>query len=101
MMMLIDDDRKQCVRKSECPNCRRLFCAKCKVSWHSGIVCSEFRKLKKNEREKEDVMLMKLAHNKRWGRCPDCSFLVEKRNGCSHIKCSHKHMLSSHEAIRP
>lgn len=46
---------------SECSN---LFCAECKVGWHSGIECGEFRKLKRK-----------------------CKFYVEKLEGCFHILC--------------
>ncbi|KAF9624153.1 hypothetical protein IFM89_008091 [Coptis chinensis] len=43
------------VKESECPHCRRMFCAQCKVPWHSGVGCEEFQKLKESgEREKED-----------------------------------------------
>lgn len=38
------------VVEAECPNCNRLFCARCKVPWHPGIQCSEFQKLNKDER---------------------------------------------------
>ncbi|KAI3512469.1 hypothetical protein L1887_19785 [Cichorium endivia] len=84
--MLVDDGG-EAVTSSECPNCNRLFCAQCKVAWHSGIDCSEFKSLKKNERNPEDIMLMQLAKNNKWRRCPSCKFYVEKRDGCLHISC--------------
>ena len=34
--MLLDDGG-ELVTASECQNCRRLFCARCRVSWHAGI----------------------------------------------------------------
>ncbi|XP_058001887.1 uncharacterized protein LOC110672679 isoform X2 [Hevea brasiliensis] len=79
--MLIDDGG-EVIRESECPNCRRMFCAQCKVPWHSGIQCQEFQKLHEDEREKEDIMLMKLAENKHWRRCPNCRIYVERTQGC-------------------
>ncbi|KAK9948170.1 hypothetical protein M0R45_003757 [Rubus argutus] len=84
--MLIDDG-KEVIRQSECPNCRRMFCAQCKVPWHAGINCAEFQKLNKDEREKEDIMLRKLAQNKKWKRCPKCRFYVEKAEGCMFMMC--------------
>ncbi|KAF7842211.1 E3 ubiquitin-protein ligase RNF144A-like [Senna tora] len=60
---MIDDEGGD-IKESESPNCKRWFCAQCKVPWHSGIKCEEFQKLNKNEREKEDIMLMQLAQNK-------------------------------------
>ncbi|WCJ42874.1 RING/U-box superfamily protein [Euphorbia peplus] len=85
-LMLVDDG-SETVRESECPNCRRLFCAQCKVPWHAEIECAEFQKLHKDEREKEDIMLMKLAGNKHWMRCPKCRVFVERIEGCRYIKC--------------
>ncbi|WCJ42875.1 RING/U-box superfamily protein [Euphorbia peplus] len=85
-VMLIDDGGVV-VRESECPNCRRLFCAQCKVPWHGGIECVEFQKLHKDEREREDIMLMKLAKNKHWRRCPKCRVFVERTEGCRFMKC--------------
>ncbi|KAL7617119.1 hypothetical protein Lser_V15G01519 [Lactuca serriola] len=84
--MLVDDGG-EAVTSSECPNCHRLFCAQCKVAWHTGIDCHEFKSLKKDERNPEDLMLMQLAKNKQWKRCPSCNFIVEKRYGCHHISC--------------
>ncbi|XVE70776.1 hypothetical protein DITRI_Ditri10aG0098000 [Diplodiscus trichospermus] len=85
--MLLIDDGGQVVKESECPNCRRLFCAQCKVPWHTGIECGEFQKLHKDEREREDIMLMKLAKDKKWARCPSCRFVVERTQGCRFMRC--------------
>ncbi|XP_010273982.1 PREDICTED: E3 ubiquitin-protein ligase RNF144A [Nelumbo nucifera] len=84
---LLVDDGGVIVRESECPNCRRLFCAHCKVPWHSGVGCEEFERLNKDDRKKEDLMMMELAKSKKWKRCPQCKFFVEKRDGCLHITC--------------
>ncbi|KAI3684123.1 hypothetical protein L6452_33342 [Arctium lappa] len=85
--MLVDDGGGEIVTSSECPNCNRLFCAQCKVVWHSGMDCREFQSLKKGERNPEDIMLMELAKNNKWRRCPSCNFFVEKTDGCLHISC--------------
>lgn len=84
--MLVDDG-KEVIKESECPNCWRLFCVQCKVPWHPDIECVEFQKLNKDEREREDIMLMNLAQNKHWRRCPNCKFYVEKSEGCLYMKC--------------
>ncbi|KAI4335153.1 hypothetical protein L6164_013825 [Bauhinia variegata] len=84
---LLIDDGNEVVKESECPNCKRFFCAQCKVPWHSGMDCTEFQKLNKDEREMEDILLMELAHNKKWRRCPKCKFYVEKSEGCMYMKC--------------
>ncbi|XP_014521574.1 probable E3 ubiquitin-protein ligase ARI10 [Vigna radiata var. radiata] len=84
-MMICDEG--EVVTISECPHCNRLFCAQCKVSWHAGLDCSEFNALKHDERGREDLLVLDLAKNKSWRRCPKCRFYVEKNEGCSHISC--------------
>ncbi|KAF6154062.1 hypothetical protein GIB67_018984 [Kingdonia uniflora] len=41
--MLIDDG-VEVVTMSECPYCRRLVCAQCKIPWHSRLGCDEFKR---------------------------------------------------------
>ncbi|KAF5743127.1 E3 ubiquitin-protein ligase [Tripterygium wilfordii] len=84
---LLIDDGDEIIRESECPNCRRMFCAQCKVMWHAGFECQDFQKLHKDEREKEDIMLMNLAQKQSWRRCPTCRFYVERINGCLYMRC--------------
>ncbi|TKY72925.1 E3 ubiquitin-protein ligase RNF144A-A [Spatholobus suberectus] len=75
------------IRQSECPNCRRLFCALCRVPWHQDMSCDEFQKLNEDERGRDDVMLMNLANQMKWKRCPKCRFYVAKSEGCMYMKC--------------
>ncbi|KAJ4958990.1 hypothetical protein NE237_026101 [Protea cynaroides] len=84
---LMVNDGLETVMESECPVCRRLFCAQCKVPWHSGITCMKFMKLKQYERGKEDLMVMELAKQRKWQRCPKCRFYVERSQGCLFIRC--------------
>ncbi|PRQ47105.1 putative IBR domain, E3 ubiquitin ligase RBR family [Rosa chinensis] len=84
--MLIDDGA-EVVRDSECPNCNRMFCAQCKVPWHAGIECAEFKKLKNDEKGNEDIMLRNLAQKNQWRRCPKSRFYVEKLIGCDTMRC--------------
>lgn len=85
--VLLVDDGSEKVTMSECPSCFRLFCAQCRVGWHAGIKCEEYQSLSKDEREKEDIMLRKLAKSKNWQRCPKCKYYVEKSEGCLYMKC--------------
>ncbi|CAH1442393.1 unnamed protein product [Lactuca virosa] len=85
-VMLVDDGGES-VTSSECPNCHRLFCAQCKVAWHSEMDCTEFQSLNEDERNPEDIMLMQLAKSKEWRRCPSCNIIVEKQEGCHRISC--------------
>ncbi|KAJ4951518.1 hypothetical protein NE237_028350 [Protea cynaroides] len=87
-VMLVEDGKERpIVTQSECPYCRRLFCAQCKVPWHSEIACEMFQKLEKNDTGREDLMAIELANKLKWKRCPQCNFFVEKREGCLHIAC--------------
>nr|DAD44168.1 TPA_asm: hypothetical protein HUJ06_002398 [Nelumbo nucifera] len=84
---LLMDDGGEIIKESECPSCRRLFCAQCKVPWHGNISCEEFQKLNEDERGREDLKVMALAKEKAWQRCPMCKFYVEKSDGCLYMKC--------------
>lgn len=85
-VLMVDDGGDE-VTQSECPYCHRLFCARCRVGWHVGFTCQEFQKLEKDEREKDDILFMKLAKDKQWRRCSKCKFYVEKTEGCLHMIC--------------
>ncbi|CAN1187464.1 E3 ubiquitin-protein ligase RSL1 [Linum perenne] len=84
--MLVDDG-SEVVTQAECPYCCRLFCARCRVPWHSEIDCNKFQRLHKDERGREDIMLINLAGKNLWRRCPNCKFYVERTHGCRYIKC--------------
>lgn len=43
--MLVNDGGEDAIRETECMHCRRLFCAQCKVPWHSDTNCVDFQKL--------------------------------------------------------
>ncbi|XP_058078494.1 E3 ubiquitin-protein ligase RSL1-like [Magnolia sinica] len=85
--VLLIDDGDDVVTQSECPNCRRLFCAQCKVAWHSGIGCEEYKRLNEDEKGRDDLLVMELAKSKKWKRCSRCKFYVEKTEGCVHMTC--------------
>lgn len=87
--LLIKDGSEggEVIDKFGCPYCGRLFCFRCRVEWHSGIDCVKFQGLNKDEREKEDLMLMKLAEDRGWQRCPRCKFYVERTEGCPNMVC--------------
>jgi E3 ubiquitin-protein ligase RNF144 len=86
-MLVNDKEEGEVIRQSECPFCHRLFCAQCCVPWHPGIECEEFQRLNESEREREDLMLSELAREKKWRRCPDCKYYVERTEGCLHMTC--------------
>ena len=94
--MLLNDsaENMRMMLESECPHCRRLFCVQCRVPWHSGMECQEFQRLNADERGREDIQLKKLAEEKKWMRCPQCKFYVEKTEGCVHMRCRSDYLLT-------
>jgi E3 ubiquitin-protein ligase RNF144 len=84
---ILVDDRGGDVPESECPACRRLFCARCRVPWHAGISCAEYGQLAPGDKGKEDLVVLEMAKGEKWKRCPNCKFLVDKRDGCVHMTC--------------
>ncbi|OAY52617.1 probable E3 ubiquitin-protein ligase RNF217 [Manihot esculenta] len=85
--MMVADSEGESITEAECPFCHRLFCARCHVPWHSGVECEVFQKLNEDERGREDLMVMEIAKEKKWSRCPNCKFYVERTEGCPHITC--------------
>ncbi|XP_058757864.1 E3 ubiquitin-protein ligase RSL1-like [Vicia villosa] len=79
--LLIKDSKEEVLGRSKCPNCKRMLCAECKVSWHEGMECSEFEKMNADEKDDEGVMLMSLAKDMGWRRCPNCRFYVARSEG--------------------
>ncbi|KAG2558383.1 hypothetical protein PVAP13_8NG110704 [Panicum virgatum] len=84
---ILVDDRGGDVPESECPACRRLFCARCRVPWHAGITCAEYGQLAPGDKGKEDLVVLEMAKGEKWKRCPQCKYFVEKHNGCVHMTC--------------
>lgn len=83
--LLIYDHGKKMLHECICPWCQKLFCAQCRVPWHSGRDCYKFQKEEKDREDDQKVKL--LAENKKWINCPSCKSLVEKVDGCKHMTC--------------
>ncbi|CAA0828638.1 RING/U-box superfamily protein [Striga hermonthica] len=62
----------------------------CSALWWTTRV-GGMGKLKADERGSEDIMLVNLAKNMRWMRCPKCRFYVEKSKGCLFMQCRCEH----------
>ncbi|CAI9103750.1 OLC1v1002292C1 [Oldenlandia corymbosa var. corymbosa] len=71
------------VKKATCPNCKRSFCFRCKIPWHSGFRCEETGEL----RDQNDRAFGVLAEQRKWKRCPRCHHFVELIAGCRIVKC--------------
>ncbi|GKB91285.1 zinc finger, C6HC-type containing protein [Tanacetum coccineum] len=83
---LLVDDSAVPTKDTECPHCNRMFCAQCKVPWHSEMDCKEFQMLSKNgEINQSDMKVRELAKKKKWQRCPKCNYYVARTVGCADI----------------
>ncbi|XP_016487510.1 E3 ubiquitin-protein ligase RSL1 [Nicotiana tabacum] len=69
----------------KCTTCNGLFCIDCKVPWHSGITCFEYRR--RNPNPPEDVKLKNLAAVNLWRQCIKCNHMIELAAGCYHMTC--------------
>ncbi|CAK9142060.1 unnamed protein product [Ilex paraguariensis] len=58
------------VKKSQCPNCKGVFCFECKLRWHEGFEC-KFR-------DRNDIAFGVLVERENWKRCPQCHHFVER-----------------------
>ncbi|XP_020161471.1 E3 ubiquitin-protein ligase RSL1 isoform X1 [Aegilops tauschii subsp. strangulata] len=64
----------------KCVKCGRLFCVKCKVPWHYGISCVDYKR-------RYPHALQNLAQRRSWRQCVKCKHLIELAEGCYHITC--------------
>ncbi|PHU03394.1 hypothetical protein BC332_28645 [Capsicum chinense] len=69
----------------KCTKCTGLFCVNCKVPWHYGISCNEYRR--RNPNPPEDVKLKTLAATNLWRQCVKCNHMIELAAGCYHMTC--------------
>ncbi|KAL9169975.1 hypothetical protein ABFS82_04G114400 [Erythranthe guttata] len=83
--ILVIENGGNVITETECPRCHKLFCAKCRVSWHHGFDCRDFQRLDRNDKEKRKLRL--LAKENKWKKCPNCRVFVDKTEGCVHITC--------------
>ncbi|XP_074348046.1 E3 ubiquitin-protein ligase RSL1-like [Apium graveolens] len=81
--VLILNECGERVKKSTCPNCKKLFCFSCHTPWHAGYSCDEGREL----RDANDYAVGVLAEKEKWQRCPACHHCVERISGCNYVTC--------------
>uniref|UniRef100_A0A9I9E614 RBR-type E3 ubiquitin transferase n=1 Tax=Cucumis melo TaxID=3656 RepID=A0A9I9E614_CUCME len=77
--MIVERDAK--IRDCECPLCHRLFCGTCRVPWHEGVTCEDYKRLYKYEEIRDEILMEKLASQMKWMKCPKCQLFVEKVSG--------------------
>ncbi|XP_047339163.1 E3 ubiquitin-protein ligase RSL1-like [Impatiens glandulifera] len=77
---IVDSGGRRCVK------CEELFCIDCKVPWHEGIICSEYR-IRNPDPPVDELKLIALADYNLWRRCKKCSSMIELDDGCYHMTC--------------
>ncbi|KAI3871585.1 hypothetical protein MKX03_005768 [Papaver bracteatum] len=74
------------IRKSTCPNCKKIFCFHCMVPWKENHRCHRRGNLV-NDVDRNDLLFLETARQQKWTRCPNCSCYVERKRGCSLMTC--------------
>ncbi|KAL9260274.1 putative E3 ubiquitin-protein ligase RNF144A-B, partial [Drosera capensis] len=78
----------ECGGSLEPEYCRGVVSDQCRVVWHEGMTCEEVKKMNEGDRSREDLLLVSLAKNQSWKRCPACKIYVERTQGCLYMRCS-------------
>ena len=113
---VVDLDEGSASEPALCPECEREFCPKCLITgWHQvgslemdyyrckpfvhfdqypllslpsqGFTCSQFSELPDHHRSADDAAMLRLSMDKHWKKCPSCGMLVERSEGCNHVRC--------------
>ncbi|KAI3879438.1 hypothetical protein MKX03_014058 [Papaver bracteatum] len=71
-------------RAYKCIKCHGIFCINCKVPWHRGVSCFEYKRLNPRGEEAE---LKCLASQQLWRQCVKCNHMIELAEGCYHMTC--------------
>lgn len=75
------------LRNFRCVVCNRTNCVKCK-SIHEGISCVEFKRMFGHRDENlSKNYIQRMLRERKVMKCPKCGILVQKINGCNHLKC--------------
>ncbi len=70
--------------RAHCPLCGTDTCVECRVPWHAGQTCAEYR-----ANEADINAVGQLAARMRWMPCPKCHALIEKQRGdCNFVRCT-------------
>ena len=77
----LDKDMKEFL----CPLCTKNYCLNCRVEFHKGMSCAEY-KISKQFDEKDKLFIEFVKGNK-FKQCPKCRFWVAKDSGCDWMKC--------------
>ncbi|KIY72173.1 hypothetical protein CYLTODRAFT_450103 [Cylindrobasidium torrendii FP15055 ss-10] len=69
-----------------CPGCFSQICAACGEGRHDGMKCEEYTAMNDKE-EQERLTETWLLGERETKRCPQCSVLINRIEGCNHMQC--------------
>ncbi|OQS01315.1 hypothetical protein ACHHYP_20065 [Achlya hypogyna] len=75
------------VARMTCGFCNMHICARCRVLWHEGMTCDEYKCIVNAGGIPELAQLEALSKAKGWKHCPKCHTLVESLGGCKFMTC--------------
>ena len=69
-----------------CDQCVKFYCIPCKVEYHIGMTCQQYKKLheEKDENAILEYNLGELPHKP----CPKCRTPIDKYAGCNAVVCT-------------
>ncbi|MCL7050519.1 hypothetical protein MKW94_011617 [Papaver nudicaule] len=88
------EGNKSNVKRSDCPNCKEVFCFSCMIPWKENHQC---RRQASGDTaidigmDRNDVLFMEMVKRKKWVRCPNCNLCIQRvivgEHYCNIITC--------------
>jgi hypothetical protein len=78
----------------QCPSCFGTTCSACHKDGHEGMTCADW-KVRNSSEEQERLNRLWVAEQRgKVKKCPKCSIWIEKSEGCNHMTCKLRTLLS-------
>lgn len=72
----------------ECPKCYNHYCLDCRVEYHEGQTCLEFKRDRVNNTfGKADEQFLQFVKGQNFKQCSNCKHWIERKEGCPHMTC--------------
>ncbi|XP_063404918.1 uncharacterized protein LOC134688289 [Mytilus trossulus] len=70
-----------------CPQCESRICTGCNKQYHDGLTCEQVKKVASTKEADDNLHLFLQECELNIKKCPKCSTLIEKIDGCNHVTC--------------